>query len=543
VNLIDVELQQSIANSGKLDFDAANAIKTLLGTQPSKKMKNIEDWTTEEFEGQNILFYKGKNYIPDDIALRRQIIRRYHDNRTAGHPGELETYNAVREHYWWPGLRRFITNYVQGCAQCQQYKINRNPTKPAFQPIKGATSTRPFANCSMDMITDLPPSHGYNSILSVVDHGLTKGIILIPTNKTVTHKQVGVLLIDNLYKRFGLPDSMISDRGPQFAAKAFQEMLRMLGVKSNLTTAYRPQSDGSTERFNQEIEAYLAIYCSDHPEDWPLAISTLEFTHNDRRHADRLRTSFELIMGTSPLATPTSFENTKFPHIDERLQQLAKDRQEALAAHELARARMAARIKSNYKPFKIGQKVWLATKNLKMNLPSKFKPKEEGPFTIIDKLGYLTYKLELPKTWKIHNNFHAVLLRPYIENEVYGPHFHRPPPEIVNEEEEYEVEKILSSRKRGNNYKYLIKWKGYPTSDNSWEPEENLANAAEKLNEYQRRKKIPLSFQHHDRHRERDPLHSRSDSEKRRHRSTNTRQRKANVPLPIPTRPKRHRAV
>ena len=85
------------------------------------------------------------------------------------------------------------------------------------------------------------------------------------------------------------------------------------------------------------------------------------------------------------------------------------------------------------------------------------------------------------------------MLKPYIENETYGVHFNRPPPDIVNEEEEYEVEKILSSRRRGNSYKYLIKWKGYPNSDNSWEPEENLVNAREKLNEYQRRRNLPIS--------------------------------------------------
>ncbi len=72
-------------------------------------------------------------------------------------------------------MRRFITNYVQGCAKCQQYKINRRPTKPAFQPIEGAKSDRPFANCSMDMITDLPPSEGFDSMLSIIDHGLSKG--------------------------------------------------------------------------------------------------------------------------------------------------------------------------------------------------------------------------------------------------------------------------------------------------------------------------------------------------------------------------------
>jgi Integrase zinc binding domain/Integrase core domain len=199
-----------------------------------------------------------------------------------GHPGELQTFNAVKEHYWWPGLRVFIKNYVQGCGTCQQFKIDRNPLKPAFMPIKGAKSTRPFASCSMDLITDLPPVDGYDSILVVVDRGNTKGAILIPTAETLTQKGAGQLLLDNLYKQFGLPDKMLSDRGPQFAAKAFRKLLKLLGIKSNLTTAYHPQTDGATERVNQEIEAYLSIYCSAHPTEWKNSLSTLEFTHNNR---------------------------------------------------------------------------------------------------------------------------------------------------------------------------------------------------------------------------------------------------------------------
>ena len=138
----------------------------------------------------------------------------------------------------------------------------------------------------MDFITDLPPADGYDSLLTVVDQGLSKGVILIPTTKTVTAEETGQLLLDNLYKRFGLPDKMISDRGPQFAARSFQELLKLLGIKSALTTAYHPQSDGTTERVNQEIEAYLAIYCHSHPETWKQSLSTLEFTHNNRRHAE-----------------------------------------------------------------------------------------------------------------------------------------------------------------------------------------------------------------------------------------------------------------
>jgi transposase InsO family protein len=99
----------------------------------------------------------------------------------------------------------------------------------------------------MDFITDLPPIDDCNSILVMVNRGNTKGAILIPTAKTLTQEGAGQLLLDNLYKQFGLPDEMLSDRGPQFAAKAFHELLKLLGIKSNLTTAYHPQTDGSTE--------------------------------------------------------------------------------------------------------------------------------------------------------------------------------------------------------------------------------------------------------------------------------------------------------
>jgi transposase InsO family protein len=118
----------------------------------------------------------------------------------------------------------------------------------------------------MDLITDLPLAEGSDSILVMVDQGLSKGVTLCPTTKTVTMDGIGDLLHENLYKQFGLPDKMISDRGPQFVAKAFRAMLSKLGVNLALSTAYHPQTDGTMEWVNQEIEAYLAIYCHSHPE-------------------------------------------------------------------------------------------------------------------------------------------------------------------------------------------------------------------------------------------------------------------------------------
>jgi transposase InsO family protein len=97
------------------------------------------------------------------------------------------------------------------------------------------------------ILSDLPPINDCDSILVVVDRGNTKGAILIPTAKTLTQEGAGQLLLDNLYKQFGLPDEILSNQAPQFAAKAFHELLKLLGIKSNLTTAYHPQTDGATK--------------------------------------------------------------------------------------------------------------------------------------------------------------------------------------------------------------------------------------------------------------------------------------------------------
>ena len=135
--------------------------------------------------------------------------------------------------------------------------------------------------------------------------------------------------------------------------------------------------------------------------------------------------------------------------------------------------------------------VWLDNRNLKTNYHSKMTPKREGPFKILEVLGPLTYRLELPKSWRIHNVFHAVLLKPYIETEVHGPNFPRPPPEIENEEERYEVETILKHKKRGRGIQYFVLWKGYPITEASWEPPSSFEQGGEKiLKAYRRRHKI-----------------------------------------------------
>ena len=174
------------------------------------------------------------------LEEKKRILRQHHDSLIAGHPGIRKTLCKVSKQHSWPGLKQFVTNYVKGCENCQRFKINRHPLKPPLQGIPPPQSNRPFTQIAMDLITDLSKSKGFDSILSVVDHGLTKGIILIPTTKEVTLEGIVTLLMDNLFQRFGIPDKVISDRNPRFIAKSMKAFLQGLGIKQATSTTFHP---------------------------------------------------------------------------------------------------------------------------------------------------------------------------------------------------------------------------------------------------------------------------------------------------------------
>ena len=157
---------------------------------------------------------------------------------------------------------------------------------------------------------------------------------------------------------------------------------------------------------------------------------------------------------------------------------------------------MIERQKSTFVPFKKGDKVWLDSWNLKTVYHKKMKPKWEGPFPITEVLGPVTYWLQLPAMWRIQNVFHAALLRPYKENEVYGENHTEPPPELVEGEEVYEVETILNHRRRGWGYQYFIKWRGYPISDASWELQHAFSDDGDILQQYKHRHHLWYTLLH-----------------------------------------------
>jgi hypothetical protein len=298
----------------------------------------------------------------------------------------------------------------------------------------------------------------------VVDHGLSKGVVFTPCLKTIDSEGVANIFFSKVFSRYGLYDKLISDRGPQFTSRFQLELGKLLGYKNSLSTAFHPQSDGETERVNQELEVYLRIFCTNDQTGWVAMLPLTKFVHNSRHHSARSTSPFYLMMGYHPKHLPDSHPKSDIPNIEQHLLMLNKARDEALAAHELARNTMRQRITSKFVPFSVGDKVWLEAKNLHLGYPNwKLTPKHEGPFTIIQVLSPITYKLKLPSQWRIHPVFHAALLSPYEENDIHGPNFINAPPDIIDGEEEYEVEAIIGHRGSSSRRSYHVKWKGFPS--------------------------------------------------------------------------------
>jgi hypothetical protein len=140
----------------------------------------------------------------------------------------------------------------------------------------------------------------------------------------------------------------------------------------------------------------------------------------------------------------------------------------------------------SYVGYQKGNKVWLDTRNLKTtHLTHKLQAKRYGPFKVINAISHVAYQLQLPKSWKIHNVFHALYLSPYKETKEHGPNFVEPPPNIIDGELEWEVEVIIGMHHYGPKKKkqYQVCWKGYSNAHDTWEPKENL-NAPALLAQY-----------------------------------------------------------
>jgi len=203
----------------------------------------------------------------------------------------------LKRNYWWPGLKEDIKRYVQGCFKCQQNKVLHQRKAGELHPLK--IPQGPWQEISIDIIGPLPTSNGIDTIVVIVDRFM-KMIRLKATTTNVSLEGIAKIYRDDIWKLHGIPRKILSDRGPQFASKFMEEFTRALGTKRQLSTAYHLQTDGQTERINQEIGMFLRHYVNYQQNDWTNWLAAAEFQYNDKRHAATGKTPFELNFGRHP---------------------------------------------------------------------------------------------------------------------------------------------------------------------------------------------------------------------------------------------------
>ena len=216
-------------------------------------MLRDEEWQIEE----RLVLKEERVYVPKDEKLRIEIIQLHHDMPIAGHRGQWKTVELVTRNFWWPGVTKEVKQYMERCDQCQRMKNRAEMLAGKLRPNK--VPERPWQHISVDFITKLPVSKGHDSILVVCNRFLKMSHFVAMIEKTMAEGLVR-LFRDNVWKLHGLPESVISDRGLQFAAGLIKELNKMLGIETKLSTAYHLQTDGQMERTNQELEQYLRMY-------------------------------------------------------------------------------------------------------------------------------------------------------------------------------------------------------------------------------------------------------------------------------------------
>ena len=434
-----------------------------------------------------------KNYsLPTFIAKeedRIKVILQRHNSVLAGHHGRSKTFELIARDFVWPGMRKMIYDYVDACAICQQSKSRRRKPYGLLTPLP--IPSRPWKDISMDFITKLPKSGVFDSVLVVVDR-FSKMSHFIPCVESLNAEELCDLVIRQVVRYHGLPDSIVSDRGPQFVSKFWKTLLGLFGIKASLSTTAHPQTDGQTERMNQNLEQYLRSYTNYLQDDWSQLLCYAEFAINNVVNVSTGKSPFEVNYGFNPrMDYLNEVDGTRMESVDTWATNLNLIHFGIEAALRSASEKMAASANKSRidHSFKVGDQVWLSSENLNVVRPSrKLGFRRVGPFKILEFVNRVAVRLELPVGVRIHPVFHVSLLLPF-RGPMKGQDGIRPGPVEIGPDgvPVLEVEAILGARRRKGGLEFLVKWLGYGDLENSWQPCEDVRNSRELVLEFYRR--------------------------------------------------------
>lgn len=362
-----------------------------------------------------IIKYKGRIWIGNNAALQSKLFSELHASPVGGHSGFPVTYSRFKRLFAWVGMKKQVKTWVQQCQICIQAKPDRDRYPGLLQPLpvpEGAWQV-----ISLDFIEGLPKSHSYNCILVVVDKFSKYGHFL-PLTHPFTAIDVAKLFMLNIFKLHGLPQTIISDRDRIFTSQLWEQLFTRSGTTLHLSTAYHPQTDGQTERVNQCLEIYLRCFVHATPSKWATWLHLAEYWYNTTFHSSLNSSPFEVLYGHPPRHFGINSEDCAIPDLHVWLQE--RKLMQSLVQQQLNRAQQTmkhmADKKRSFREFSLGDWVYVKLQpyvqsSVAVRANHKLAFKYFGPFRVVQLVGAVAYKLQLPPSSAIHPVFHVSQLK------------------------------------------------------------------------------------------------------------------------------------
>ncbi|GKC16086.1 reverse transcriptase domain-containing protein, partial [Tanacetum coccineum] len=324
---------------------------------------------------------KNRSWLPLFGNLRDLIMHESHKSKYSIHPGSDKMYQDLKKLYWWPNMKAIIAEYVGKCLTCSRVKAECQ--KPSGLLVQPEIPMWKWERITMDFITKLPKtSNGHDTIWVIVDR-LTKSAHFIPTRETDSMETLTRLYIKEIVSRHGVPISIISDRDSHFTSRFWKSLQNALGTQLDMSTAYHPETDGQSERTIQTLEDMLRACVIDFGKGWEKHLPLVEFSYNNSYHASIKATPFEALYGRkcrSPVCWTEvgDVQLTRPEIIHETTKKIVQIRQRLQAARDRHRSY------------------------------ANLNPKYTGTFKILERIGSVAYKLELPEELSnVHSTFYV----------------------------------------------------------------------------------------------------------------------------------------
>ena len=447
----------------------------------------------------DLLFYRKKLVVPEDDQLLLELLKEVHEAPAGGHYGAEKIIRLLKRQYWFAHMYRTVRRFTRNCHTCRRANYSRDAYNGILNPLP--IPERAWRDISLDFVVGLPMSEGKNAILVIICRliKIRHFIACLADDEGTSAEETARMLLHYVWKLHGLPNTAVSDRGPQFVSEVWTHLCRLLKIQPRLSTAFYPETDGQTENANKDMKRYLRSFVNYLQDDWVEWLPMAEFAANNTESFTTNTSPFFANAGFHPkisydfeLHLPPTAENTR--------EQIQRNKAETIAAKmkevqeflqnemQLAQERMEEQANRDRVPaprYEIGDKVWLSTANIRTQRPSKkLDHKQIGPYEVIQKVGPTSYKLRLPENIKIHPVFHSTLLKMHTNDPLPGQQVLPPPPVEIEGEQEWEVEEILDSRWYYGRLQYKAKWAGYEAGDNTWYNADSFENSPELVTTY-----------------------------------------------------------